>query len=71
MTRDEDVRRKLSRTALGQGMIWRKPIDIVITVEYDRTAPAMASWPFAMSIWKRATWDKVSPPRLSPWAWAR
>jgi SagB-type dehydrogenase family enzyme len=38
MARDEDVRKKLSRAALGQGMISRAPVDIVIAAEYGRTA---------------------------------
>ena len=37
MARDEDVRKRLSRAALGQGMISRAPIDIVIAAEVRRT----------------------------------
>ena len=35
--KEEDVRNKLSRAALGQGMIARAPIDIVIAADYGRT----------------------------------
>ena len=38
IVRDEDVRKNLSRAALGQGIIARAPIDIVIAAEYGRTA---------------------------------
>jgi len=38
MARDEDLRRRLSQAALGQGMISRAPIDTVIAAEYERTA---------------------------------
>ena len=37
VVRDEDVRRRLSGAALGQGMVSRAPIDIVIAAEYERT----------------------------------
>jgi len=35
--KEEDVRNKLARAALGQGMIARAPIDIVIAANYHRT----------------------------------
>jgi len=35
--KEEDVRNNLSRAALGQGMIARAPIDIVIAANYHRT----------------------------------
>jgi len=38
LARAEDVRKRLSRAALGQGMISRAPIDIIIAAEYGRTA---------------------------------
>ncbi len=38
MSRDDDIRERLSRAAFGQGMISKAPIDIVIAADYRRTA---------------------------------
>jgi SagB-type dehydrogenase family enzyme len=37
MTKEEDVRNRLSRAALGQEMIEEAPINIIIAAEHDRT----------------------------------
>jgi SagB-type dehydrogenase family enzyme len=38
MTKEQDIRNRLSRAALGQEMIEEAPIDIVIVADYNRTA---------------------------------
>ncbi len=35
--REQDIRKKLCRSALGQSMIEEAPIDIIIAADYDRT----------------------------------
>ena len=37
MTKEQDVRNRLSRAALGQEMIEEAPINIIIAADYDRT----------------------------------
>jgi SagB-type dehydrogenase family enzyme len=37
MTKEQDVRNKLSRAALGQEMIEEAPVNIIIAADYDRT----------------------------------
>jgi SagB-type dehydrogenase family enzyme len=37
MTKEQDVRNRLSRAALGQEMIEEAPVNIIIAADYDRT----------------------------------
>jgi len=37
MTKEQDVRKRLSRAALGQEMIEEAPVNIIIAADYDRT----------------------------------
>jgi SagB-type dehydrogenase family enzyme len=37
MTKEQDVRNRLSRAAFGQGMIEKAPVNIIIAADYSRT----------------------------------